>query len=51
MKAEENIEALILGGTELPLVLQPEHGETIKLPFVDTSQIHVDGIVEEMIAG
>jgi aspartate racemase len=51
LKAEENIEALILGGTELPLVLHPEDGETINLPFVDTSQIHVDAIVEEMIAG
>jgi len=51
LKAEENIEALILGGTELPMVLQPEDGETINLPFVDTSQIHVNAIVEEMIAG
>jgi aspartate racemase len=51
LKTEENIDALILGGTELPLVLQPKDGESIKLPFVDTSQIHVDAIVEEMIAG
>jgi aspartate racemase len=48
MKADESIEALILGGTELPLVLnQPEHRG---IPFLDTTRIHVQRIVAELVS-
>ena len=48
MKAKENIEALILGGTELPLILRdPEyHG----ISFLDTTRIHVERIVAELLS-
>jgi len=41
---EEGIAALILGGTELPLILQD--GMIAGLPLLDTTQIHVQAIVE-----
>jgi aspartate racemase len=48
MKAEDDIEALILGGTELPLILRdPEHNGT---PFLDTTRIHVKQIVAELLS-
>jgi aspartate racemase len=48
MKAEDDIEALILGGTELPLILRdPEHNGT---PFLDTTKIHVARIVAELVS-
>jgi aspartate racemase len=46
MKTTENIEAVILGGTELPLLLtDPQHGG---IPFLDTTRIHVNRIVAEL---
>jgi aspartate racemase len=48
MKADESIEAVILGGTELPLILnQPEHQG---IPFLDTTRIHVKRIVAELVS-
>jgi aspartate racemase len=48
MKAEEEIEAVILGGTELPLLIhEPEHHG---IPFLDTTRIHVNRIVAELCA-
>ena len=48
MKAEDHIEAIILGGTELPLILrEPEHNG---IPFLDTTKIHVARIVAELVA-
>lgn len=48
MKARDNIEALILGGTELPLILRDaEHNG---IPFLDTTKIHVDRIVAELLS-
>jgi aspartate racemase len=44
MKKEDGIEALILGGTELPLILTDNSSLTI--PFLDTTQIHVNAILE-----
>ncbi len=40
LKAEQGIQGLILGGTELPLILRGEeyHG----LPLLDTTRIHVE---------
>ena len=47
MKARESIEAVILGGTELPLLLRDEqhHG----MPLLDTTRIHVDRLIAEML--
>ncbi len=43
MKAREGIEGLILGGTELPLILREfEHNGVL---FLDTTKIHVERIV------
>ncbi len=46
MKARDDIEGLILGGTELPLILRgAEHNG---IPFLDTTKIHVERIVAEL---
>jgi aspartate racemase len=42
MRGRDGIEAVILGGTELPLLLRES---THPLPFLDTTQIHVDAVV------
>ncbi len=47
MKARDGIEALILGGTELPLLLRAEEHNGIT--FLDTTRIHVDRLVKEML--
>ena len=46
MKDSDNVEAVILGGTELPLILRDSehHG----IPFLDTTRIHVNRIVAEL---
>jgi aspartate racemase len=49
MKVEQGIRALILGGTELPLVLRD--AREIGIPLLDTTKIHVKEIVELMIEG
>lgn len=48
MRARDQIEALILGGTELPLILRDS--EQSDLPFLDTTKIHVARIVEELLS-
>ena len=45
MQERDGIEAVILGGTELPLILR--HAEA-GLPFLDTTQIHVRAALEQM---
>lgn len=47
MKARDGIEGLILGGTELPLLLREEEHNGIH--FLDTTRIHVDRLIEEML--
>ena len=47
MKAREGIEAVILGGTEIPLLLRTEEHNGIKL--LDTTRIHVDRLIAEML--
>jgi len=44
---EESIEGLILGGTELPLILNQTDFEDISI--LDTTKIHVESIVAKMI--
>ena len=48
LAAREKIEGLILGGTELPLILRDaeHHG----IPFLDTTQIHVRAAVARLLA-
>jgi aspartate racemase len=48
MKDEQGIEGLILGGTELPLILKDTHYQGI--PFLDTTQIHVKHAVAELLS-
>ena len=47
MKRRDNVEGLILGGTELPLVLRAE--EHNGMPLLDTTRIHVNKLVTEML--
>jgi aspartate racemase len=44
MKKDNGIEALVLGGTELPLILTDS--SLLGIPFLDTTQIHVNAILE-----
>jgi aspartate racemase len=47
MKNEDGIEALVLAGTELPLLLRDSGDPGIK--FLDTTMIHVEAIVNELV--
>ncbi len=46
MKTEENIEAVILGCTELPLLLNDKNSP---VPCLDTMQIHIRDIINEIL--
>jgi aspartate racemase len=48
MKEQDGIQALVLGGTELPLILTDS--SLLGIPFLDTTQIHVDAILERALA-
>src|SRR4030042_1333683 len=48
LKAQEGIEGLILGGTELPLIFRQETYNGI--PFLDTTRIHVECAVTQMLS-
>ena len=48
MKKENGIQALVLGGTELPLILTDS--SLLGVPFLDTTQIHVNAILERAMA-
>ena len=43
LKTRHGSEALILGGTELPLILRGDND--IGIPFLDTAQIHVQAVI------
>jgi len=47
MKSEEAVEAIVLAGTELPLLLR-DSGPT-GIEFLDTTLIHVEAIVDELL--
>ena len=48
VKARHGIEALILGGTEIPLLLRDaEHNG---IPLLDTTKIHVDRLLAELLS-
>jgi aspartate racemase len=48
MQEEEYVDGVILGGTELPLLLRD--ARDCKIPLLDTAQIHVHAAVEMMLA-
>ena len=47
MQTEDGIEALVLAGTELPLLLRDAAGQGIN--FLDTTVIHVEAVVDELL--
>jgi len=48
MKAERDIAGVILAGTELPLILRdPDYNG---IPFLDTTKIHVEAAVDEILS-
>jgi aspartate racemase len=47
LKTDHGIDGLILGGTEIPLILRDDHSV---LPFLDTTRIHVDAIVDKLLS-
>jgi aspartate racemase len=46
LRERHGIEALILGGTELPLLLRDA---TSQIPFLDTARIHVDAVIKRAL--
>lgn len=48
MIREKQVEAILLGGTELPLILRDEAHNGI--PFLNTTKIHVEAAVAEMLS-
>ena len=48
LRERDAVEGVVLGGTELPLILRdaPDPG----VPFLDTTRIHVERILDEMLA-
>ena len=47
LKEQGKIEAVILGGTELPLILRDASSD---IPFLDTTKIHVSAAVAQMLS-
>ncbi len=43
----DQVEAVILGGTELPLILR--EASDIPIPLIDTAQVHCDAAVDRML--
>lgn len=50
LKRDGAIQGLILGGTELPLILRDDDVKGTGIPFLDTTQIHVKGVVERLLS-
>ena len=46
LKERDGVEAVILGGTELPLILR---GANAELPFLDTTRLHAERIVDQLV--
>ncbi len=47
LKARHKVDALILGGTELPLILKET--DDVGMPLLDTTRIHVEQVVGRML--
>jgi aspartate racemase len=50
LKKDEGIQGLILGGTELPLILRDADVKDAEIPFLDTTRIHVKGIIAQLLS-
>jgi aspartate racemase len=50
LKERERIQGLILGGTELPLILRDAEVKDAGISFLDTTRIHVKAIVAELLS-
>jgi aspartate racemase len=48
LRKQQGIEGLILGGTELPLIMNDTSGQGI--PFLDTTKIHAEQAVTQMLS-
>ena len=48
LRNDEHVDGVILGGTELPLLLQSS--DIAALPTLDTTAIHVNAIVDRLTA-
>lgn len=48
LKEREGVEGVVLGGTELPLILRDPAGRAV--PFLDTTRIHAERAVAEMFS-
>ncbi len=48
LRARQDIQGLILGGTELPLILRDESYKSI--PFLDTTKIHVEHTINRLLS-
>jgi aspartate racemase len=46
LRAEEGLQAIVLAGTELPLLLR---GSEAQIRFLDTTLIHIEAIVQELL--
>lgn len=46
MQSEESVEAIVLAGTELPLLLRDSGAD---IAFLDTTVIHVEAVVDELL--
>jgi aspartate/glutamate racemase len=46
MKAEKQVDSILLAGTELPLTMRDPAKEGI--PIIDTLEVHASAAVEEM---
>ena len=48
LNAQEGIDGLILGGTELPLIMRDSGDQGI--PFLDTTKLHVEEVVNQLLS-
>jgi len=48
MISNDNIDAIILGCTELPLILKERESTSAGLPFLNTTEIHISAIVDRI---
>jgi aspartate racemase len=48
LKQRHQLDGLILGGTELPLILR--EGSGVDIPFLDTTRIHVNAALSKMLS-
>ncbi|MDT5122640.1 MAG: aspartate racemase [Acidobacteriota bacterium] len=50
LREQEGIQGLILGGTELPLILREADVKDSGIPFLDTTQIHVKAVIAQLLS-